>query len=87
MRRSTSDNLDLLVDVPVTAAVRIGGCHVSLKQLLALGVGSTLVLDRLTSDPVDLVVNGRPVAAGHVVTVEDRWSIQLTALTPNRPED
>lgn len=77
--RTASDNLDLLIDVPVRAAVRLGTCQASLKDILELGVGSTLSLD--PTELVDLVIEGRPIAKGRIVTVEDHFSIQLTSLT------
>src|SRR3712207_9401316 len=68
--------LERLRDVPVELAVEIGRTRMTIGETLALGPGSIVTLSRLAGDPVDLLVNGKPIARGEVVVIdEDRKSV------------
>ena len=77
-RGQTPENLDLLLDVPLRIDVELGRVTMSIGQILALGPGSIVELDRLASEPVDLVVNDRLIAHGEVVLVDDNFGVRLT---------
>lgn len=76
----TPTNLDLLLDVPVSMTVELGSCLMPMREVLQLGVGSVVQLDKLASSPVDLLVNRKLIARGEVVVVEDRFGIKVTEI-------
>ena len=75
----SSSNLDLLLDVNLRVTVELGRTTRSIRDILDLGPGSVLELDRLAGEPVDILVNDRPVARGEVVVVEDEnFGVRVT---------
>ncbi len=75
-------NLNLL-DIELEACIQFGTREIFLSELLELGSGDVLELDRLVSDPVDLLVGDRIVARGEVVVVGGNFALQVTeVLTP-----
>lgn len=80
---ATSDypaNLDLLMDVPVQLTVELGACHLPMRDVLHLGNGSVVQLDKVADAPVELHVNRKLMARGEVVVVENRFGIKITEL-------
>ena len=71
-------NFDLLLDVPLEVTVEIGRTTLPLKDLLALGAGSVIELAKASDEPLDVLVNGKPVARGEAVMVNDKFGIRLT---------
>lgn len=74
----TSGNFDLLLEVELDAAVRFGSREMELKDLLELGPGDVVELDRQVADPVDLIVGDRIVARGEVVLVNGNFGLRVT---------
>jgi flagellar motor switch protein FliN/FliY len=70
--------LDRLRDVPVELAVEIGRTTMTIGETLALGPGSIVTLDRLAGEPVDLLVNGKPIARGEVVVIDEEFGLRIT---------
>ena len=70
--------LDLLLDVPLEVSVELGRTRLSIQNLLALGPGSVVELDKLAGDPLDILVNGRLVARGEAVVVNDKLGVRIT---------
>ena len=70
--------LERLDQVTLELTVEVGRTRMSLGQALALGPGSVITLDRLADQPVDLLVNGKPVARGEVVVIDDVFGLRLT---------
>ena len=70
--------LDRLHDVPVDLAVEIGRTRMTIGETLALGPGAIVTLNRLAGEPVDLLVNGRPIARGEVVVVDEEFGLRIT---------
>jgi flagellar motor switch protein FliN/FliY len=70
-------SLDSLLDVKVTVTADLGRTTRSIADILKLNVGSVLELDRLVTDPVDLMVQGVLLAKGEVVVVEDHFAIRI----------
>ena len=70
--------LDLLLDVPLEVSVELGRTRLSIQNLLALGPGSVVELDKLAGDPLDILVNGRLVARGEAVVVNDKFGVRIT---------
>jgi len=73
-----SRNFDLLLEVELDAAVRFGSRELELRELLALGPGDVVELDRRLSDPVDLIVGDKIVARGEVVLVNGNFGLRVT---------
>ena len=70
--------LERLHDVPVELAVEIGRTHMTIRETLALGPGSIVTLNRLAGEPVDLLVNGKPIARGEVVVLDEEFGLRVT---------
>jgi len=80
MKTDYPPNLDILLDVPVGLTVELGSCHLPMRDVLNLNVGSVVQLDKLADGPVELHVNQKLVARGEVVVVENRFGIKITEL-------
>ena len=72
--------LERLGQVTLELTVEVGRTHMTLGQALALGPGSVITLDRLADQPVDLLVNGKPVARGEVVVIDDVFGLRVTQI-------
>ena len=70
--------LERLFDVPVELAVEIGRTHMTIRETLTLGPGSIVTLNRLAGEPVDLLVNGKPIARGEVVVLDEEFGLRVT---------
>lgn len=82
---ATKGNLDLLLDVNLKITVELGRAQLKFRDVLNLSNGSIVQLGRMTSEPVDILVNGALLATGEVVVVEDHFAIRITKLL-NRVE-
>ena len=84
---AASDDADLalVLDVPVELAVEIGRTRMTIRDALALAPGSIIALDRMAGEPVDLLVNGKRIARGEVVAIDDEFGLRVTeVLRPQR---
>jgi flagellar motor switch protein FliN/FliY len=72
--------LDIVLDVPVELAVEIGRTEMTIRETLDLGPGSIVVLNRMTGEPVDLLVNGRRIARGEVVAIDEQFGLRITTV-------
>jgi flagellar motor switch protein FliN/FliY len=90
MQSEDPRSLETILRIPVMVQVVLGSAHMPVSHLLKLGRGAVVPLDRRIGEPVDVVVNGRVVARGEVVVVEDdnsRFGVSLTEIVgPSRPE-
>jgi flagellar motor switch protein FliN/FliY len=77
---SAAAELQRLNDVGLELTVEVGRTRMTLGQALALGPGSVITLDRLADQPVDLLVNGMPVARGEVVVIDDVFGMRVTQI-------
>jgi flagellar motor switch protein FliN len=75
--RSDAD-LARLHAVPVELAVEIGRTRMTIGDTLGLGPGSIITLNRMAGEPVDLLVNGRPIARGEVVVIDEEFGLRVT---------
>jgi flagellar motor switch protein FliN/FliY len=71
-------NFELLLDIPLEVTVEIGRTRLTLQELLRLGAGSVIELGKGTDERLDVLVNGRPIARGEAVMVNDKFGIRLT---------
>lgn len=77
----TSDrDLDVLGGVSVRVSVEAGACTMPIGQLLKLGTGSLIALDRAAGSAVDMLVNGRLLARGEIVAIDDCYGLRITEL-------
>ncbi len=77
---SAEQSFDLLLDVPLKVSVELGGTKLRIQELLDLGQGSILELDRKAGEPVDILVNGRAIARGEVVVVNERYAVRVVSV-------
>jgi flagellar motor switch protein FliN/FliY len=92
LRPPAAAELERLNDVTVEVSVEIGRTRMTLGDALALGPGSVIGLHRLAGEPVDLLVNGRVIARGEVVVLDEEFGLRVTdvayrGLGPMTPED
>jgi len=73
-----ADRLEMIMDVPLDISVELGRTRLSIKELLTLGPGSVVELDKDAGEPLDILVNGRLVARGEAVVVNDRFGVRIT---------
>jgi len=71
-------NIGLLMDVPMNLTVELGRTSMMVKKILELGEGSIIELDKLAGEPVDLLVNGKLIAKGEVVVIDENFGIRIT---------
>ncbi len=72
--------IELIIDIPLEVTVELGRMRMLIKDILELTSGSIVELDRVAGEPVDLLVNGRLVAKGEVVVIEDNFGIRITEI-------
>ena len=75
-----SRGMELIMDIPLDVTVELGRVRMLIRDVLDLASGSIIELDRVAGEPVDLLVNGRLVAKGEVVVIEDNFGIRLTEI-------
>lgn len=75
---SDTENLDLILDIPVDISMEVGRTKISIRNLLQLNQGSVVELDRLAGEPLDVLVNGTLIAHGEVVVINEKYGIRLT---------
>jgi flagellar motor switch protein FliN/FliY len=78
--RGSTKELDAVYDVPVQVSAVLGRAQMQVSQLLKLGRGAVVELDRKVGEAVDIYVNNRLVARGEVVVVEDRLGVTMTEI-------
>ena len=79
-----SEDLDLILDIPVKMTVELGRTKMTIKELLRLSQGSVVSLEGLAGEPLDILINGYLIAQGEVVVVSDKFGIRITdIITPS----
>jgi flagellar motor switch protein FliN/FliY len=73
-------NLDLLLNVTLQVTAELGKCRMNVRDILKLGTGAVVELDRLAGGPVDLLVNNKLVARGEVVSIDENFGVRITEL-------
>lgn len=72
------ENIDLIMDVPLEVTVELGRTNKSIKEILEFGPGTIIELDKVAGEPIDVLVNGKLVAKGEVVVIEESFGIRVT---------
>ena len=71
-------NLELVMDIPVTLSMELGRTRMSIQDLLQLNSGSVVELQRMADEPMDVLVNGTLVAHGEAVVIGEKFGVRLT---------
>jgi len=74
------ENIGLLMHVPLRLTVELGSANMSVAEILKLGSGSVVELDRSVNQPVDLLANDRPIARGEIVAIDESFGLRITEL-------
>lgn len=74
------NGLDLLMDIPLEISVELGRVKMLVREVVELGTGSIIEIDKAAGEPVDVMVNGRLVARGEVVVIEDNFGVRITEI-------
>ena len=73
-------NLNLVLDLPVSLSVELGCSQLPMRDVLQLNVGSVVQLDKPADAPVELSINGKLIARGEVVVVQDHFGVKITEI-------
>jgi flagellar motor switch protein FliN/FliY len=71
-------NIDLIMDIPLQVTVELGRTKMPIKEILDLGPGSIVELDKLAGEPVDILVNNKLIAKGEVVVIDESFGVRIT---------
>jgi len=74
------ENIDILMDVPLEVTVELGKTSKRIKEILEFSPGTIIELDKLAGEPIDILVNGKYVAKGEVVVIEENFAIRITSI-------
>jgi flagellar motor switch protein FliN/FliY len=77
-RETVGRDVEFLLDIPVEITVRLGITTMLIKDLLQLGQGSVVELDKLAGEPMEILANNRLIARGEVVVVNEKFGVRLT---------
>jgi flagellar motor switch protein FliN/FliY len=78
----SSSNLDLLLGVTLQVTVELGRTKMNIEEILHLGPGSVIELEKLAGEPVDVLINDKMIARGEVVVLDDRFGVRITDVLP-----
>ena len=81
------NDLRRLSDVPVDLTVEMGRTRMTVGETLELRQGSIVPLNRMAGEPVDLLVNGTPIARGEVVVIDEQFGLRITEVLGDAPKD
>lgn len=79
-RISGDPKLELLYDLQLPVSIELGRTNMLIKDILRLGRGSVIEFDKLVSEPVDVIINGKKIAEGEVVVIDKHFGIRITTL-------
>jgi flagellar motor switch protein FliN/FliY len=74
------ENIDLIMDVPLEVTVELGRTSKSISEILDFGPGKIIELNKLAGEPIDVLVNGKNVAKGEVVVIEESFGVRITEI-------
>ncbi len=83
---TTVRSIEFLNEIELEAAVELGRATLSIGQVLGLGPGSVVQLDKMLGDPVEMVIRDRLIARGEVVVVDDRFGLRVTEIVSRASE-
>ncbi len=74
----SQENIELIKDVPLEVTVELGRTHKSISDILDFAPGTIVELDKIAGEPIDVLVNGKYVAKGEVVVIEESFGVRIT---------
>ncbi|MDH4186138.1 MAG: flagellar motor switch protein FliN [Nitrospira sp.] len=74
----TQQNLEFILDIPMQVTVQVGSTKIAIRELLNLGQGSVIELEKLAGEAMEVLVNNKLIARGEVVVVNEKYGIRLT---------
>lgn len=74
------NGLDIIMDIPLEVSVELGRVKLQVREVVELGAGSIVEIDKAAGEPVDVLVNGRLVARGEVVVIDDNFGVRITEI-------
>ena len=80
MSSSEQGNIGLIMDVFMEMTVELGRTKKSIKDILGMGEGTIIELDKLAGEPVDILVNHKPIAKGEVVVIDENFGVRVTEI-------
>lgn len=75
---TVNGNIEMLLDIPLEVSVELGRTKIAIREMIQLGPGSIIELDKLIGEPVDLLVNDNLIAKGEVVVFDENFGIRIT---------
>lgn len=78
--KQQKENMDILMDVPLEVTVELGKTSKRIKEILEFSPGTIIELDKLAGEPIDILVNGKYVAKGEVVVIDENFAIRVTSI-------
>ncbi len=75
---STSRDIEFILDIPLNVSAELGRTKILINDLLQLGQGSVIELDKLAGEPLEILVNGKLVARGEAVVINEKYGVRLT---------
>ena len=84
METGENSNIKLLMDVNMELTVELGRTKKSIKDILGMGEGTVIELDKLAGEPVDVLVNGQLIAKGEVVVIDENFGVRVTEIVDPR---
>ena len=73
-------SIDMLMDVSLDVTIELGRTTMTIKDILSLGVGSVIELDKMAGEPVDVLVNNKLIAKGEVEVIEENFGVRITSI-------
>ena len=70
--------IDLIADIPVRVTVELGKTRKNISEILSITAGSVIELDKMAGEPVDVLVNGKLIARGEVVVIDENFGVRIT---------
>lgn len=80
MSENNPGGIDLILDIPLEISVRLGSARMPIQELMSLSPGSVIDLDKLSGEPLDILLNGKLVARGEAVVVNERYGVRLVEI-------
>lgn len=80
-RAGSNNGIDMLLDVNLQVSVELGRTRLQIRDILQLGPGSIVELDKQAGDAVDILVNDKPIAKGEVIIIDENFGVRLTSIT------
>ncbi|NLL36932.1 MAG: flagellar motor switch protein FliN [Fretibacterium sp.] len=75
---SSQSRIDMIADIPVRVTVELGKTRKNVSDILNMTTGSVIELDKMAGEPVDILVNGKPIAKGEVVVIDENFGVRIT---------